>query len=203
VTNQAISSLGFLSGMTLCYDQPYTHATRTADLEACARQGSQVFVAATLDSTVVVGAGGATSCVFQATSKTGCRMSTARACNGAFWYKMDDSSYGAFGFAGSSRVHLCNIDSADLAAYGSTSETGTNDGANRLSWVMDYSGIGGWRAGTVYGLNQFSSSAGTRSDAYRKRIWVSSITTASPSYAGRPASIGPSFAAAASAVMSA
>jgi hypothetical protein len=186
VTNQAISSLGFLSGMKLCYDQPYGSAHTTADLQACARQGSQVFVAGTYGSTVIVGAGGETSCVFQATSEKYGAYSTAHACNGAFWYNRAGYS---FGFAGSSTVYLYSADVAN--AWSGSYQTGAADGATRLSW---HDNGGGWRAGSLYGLGGHT---------YRKRIWVSSITTASPSYAGKPASIGPSFAAAAAAVMSA
>ena len=184
MTNQAISSLGFLSGMTLCYDQPYSHPTNSADLEACASKGSQVFVAGTLGSTVVLGAGGATSCVFQATSNPCGTYSTARACNGAFWYNSNVCTGKAFGFAGSSTVNLNNPDVARMPGYGY--DTGADDGATRLCWLMDngHSSWGGWRLGTQ--MLMYDST-------YRKRIWVSSITTASPSYAGRPANIGPSL----------
>ncbi len=172
--------------MKLCYDQPYNHVTRSADLEACASQGSQVFVAGTYGSTVVLGAGGATSCVFQATSNSCGTYSTARACNGAFWYNSNVCNGKAFGFAGSSTIYLANPDIANLPGYGQN--TGADDGATRLCWLMD-SGYswGGWRLGTQMLMGD---------STYRKRIWVSSITTASPSYAGTPANIGPSFAAA-------
>jgi hypothetical protein len=171
--------------MKLCYDQPYGSAHSTADLEACASQGSQVFVAGTYGSTVIVGAGGETSCVFEETSQKFNAYSTAHACNGAFWY---NSAGNSFGFAGSSIVYLYTADVANVGGY--SYPTAAADGATRLSW---HRWSGGWRAGSLYSLG---------GDTYRKRIWVSSVTTASPSYAGRPANIGPSFAAAA-AVMSA
>ncbi len=161
VTNQAISSLGFLSGMTLCYDQPYGHATTDAELAKCASQGSQAFVAGTHGSSVVVGAGGETSCVFQ--FGVGKYHTSAQLCNGAYWYNVQGWS---FGFAPLSSVYLWTCDMNSVSD------------ATRLCWHLG--GAGGWRVGSV---NFYNSEYNT---AYRKRIWVASITTASPSYAGMP-----------------
>ena len=150
-TNQAISSLAFLHSLTLCYDEPYSHATTSAALEACVSQGSHVFVAATLNSSVVVGAGGETSCVFQATSSP----STAHACNGAFWYK----TTGSVGFSPTSNIAL---NYADSSLPGDIS---------RLSWVLDKT-VGGFRAGSVNNLGN--------DVRYRKRIWVGTLLPCSP-----------------------
>ena len=154
-TNQAISSLAFLHSLTLCYDEPYSHATTSAALEACVSQGSHVFVAATLNSSVVVGAGGETSCVFQATTSS----STAHACNGAFWYKTS----GSVGFSPTSNIALNSaLNYADSSLPGDIS---------RLSWVLDGK-VGGFRAGSVNNLDN--------DVRYRKRIWVGTLLPCSP-----------------------
>ena len=162
-TNQAISSLAFLHSLTLCYDEPYSHATTSAALEACVSQGSHVFVAATLNSSVVVGAGGEMSCVFQASN-------TAHACNGAFWYK----TTGSVGFSPTSNIALNSaLNYADSSLPGDIS---------RLSWVLDRTG--GFRAGSVNNLDN--------DVRYRKRIWVGTLLRCSPALS-LPASLAHSL----------
>ena len=124
-------------GFVKCYDQPYSHYTSSADLNACA--GSEfIFVGAKSSSNANVfsiGAFGASVNVFTNTYSTS--QAYYDAVGGAYWYRYPGWS---FGFASSSSVNLnsCDYNNPDCS--------------HRLCFHLDQP-FGGYRAGCTVGLN--------------------------------------------------
>eukprot|EP00731_Ephydatia_muelleri_P005034 Em0002g1210a len=145
-------------GFVKCYDQPYSHYTSSANLNACA--GSEfVFVGAKSSSNANVfslGAFGASVNVFKNTYSTS--QAYYDAVGGAYWYRYPGWS---FGFASSSSVNLNNCD------YNNP------DCSHRLCFHLDQN-AGGYRAGCTVGLNGDST--------WRKVIYKSSLPTCGIQY---------------------
>ncbi|KAL5505793.1 hypothetical protein EMCRGX_G007297 [Ephydatia muelleri] len=125
---------------TKCYDQPYSHATTSADLANC-MGSSLVFVGAKSSSgsnTFALGAFGVSSNVMKITS------SATQAFiddGGAYWYRTPGWS---FGFASSSSINLGRCDNNNP------------DCSHRLCFHLDQN-VGGYRAGCTVGLNEDST----------------------------------------------
>eukprot|EP00731_Ephydatia_muelleri_P005029 Em0002g1205a len=121
---------------TKCYDQPYSHATTSADLANCLGS-SLIFVGAKSSAgsnTFALGAFGVSSNVLKTTS------SSTQAYiddGGAYWYRYPGWS---FGFASSSNINLnsCDYNNPDCS--------------HRLCFHLDQN-AGGYRAGCTVGLN--------------------------------------------------
>lgn len=125
------------SGYTVCYDQPYSSTTTSADIAACAG-GVSYFVGAmssSMSTEFALGAYGSGD-VFSPTYSTSEAYSYGDP--GVHWY--NHPQYG-FGFASSSKVNLNTCD------YGNYKDCGS-----RLCWHLDQN-IGGYRAGCVTDLN--------------------------------------------------
>ena len=149
----------------VCYDQPYSHATTQADLDACQGAGvTHVLVGAKASagaSTLALLAAGRASQALAPTSSTG----TAYAENGAYWYNFNGRSSG---FADSSSIWIGPSDSYSRV----------NGCHKRLSWLRQ-TGWGGWRAGCTLNLE---NSATWRKVMYS---WITDETSGvcTPAYA--------------------
>ena len=121
-----------LAGWTKFYDKPYKHATSSSDLQVPS-SAEYVFVGArSPDGTITLGAFGTRAAVLRATP-----LNTPHLHNGMYWYSTTGKS---FGFAPTATIDQGSAD------------THYREDARRLSWFLDQSGWGGWRAGATLGL---------------------------------------------------
>jgi hypothetical protein len=133
-----ISSISNLA-CTVCYDQAYSHATTSSNIEACKTSagssgwilmGSKTSSAATSFSLLAAIQG---SNFVTSTSTTQAYLS-----NGVYWYYHNTKSVG---FAESSNINIINADIVSVS----------QNCANRLSWHMD--ARGGYRSGCTLPLD--------------------------------------------------
>ena len=129
------------AGWTVCYDQPYSHATTEADLDGCSEK-VWIMMAAKASST-------AASLELLAAGETAAAMSVtapsepAQLHNGAYWYRRTSS---AVGFASEAPVSMFYG-----LLYDGLDDNYDVDCEQRLSWTTT-GGAGGWQAGCSTGL---------------------------------------------------
>ena len=168
-----------LDDWTICYNEPYSDITTTSDFSSC-QTGDDYYIflgarSSSSSSDIYVGAYAPSSVLTTITSSktTAYKPSwNANPSYNVYWYNYPTQS---FGFAGSS---IIDLNTADLA------DSSTNyDDNTRLSWFLDQSMWGGYRAGT--------NILGYTNSVWRKVIYYCNVNgtpaptsapTASPSF---------------------
>lgn len=153
ISEQTLISNGWIKH----YEQ--TYGTPIPDPETTLKPTGQYTILAGKSSgsnTITLAAAAPTSDVFTQTA-----LNAPRLVNGSYWYyRPVDMGFGggSMGFAESSTINQM------------TADTQSQDLNTRLSWHIVYTGIGGYRLGSIVGLNN--------SNDYIKQVWTWTPTAA-------------------------